>query len=119
MSYTEPDSTAFLARFPRFSNLGAPALTVLDAVLAEAIKLVDDSWVEEDRAEAQLYLAAHLLVQETTGSTDRPAIITAESLGPMSVSYGVGGGMTDFSTTEYGRRYARMRNANFPGVLVV
>lgn len=120
MPYTEPTVASFVARFPRFESADEDLIASL---LAEAISLVDDSWLERDRATAQLYLTAHWLVRETNNSTATgPGIIQSESFGPMSRSYAIdksASGNADLGQTEFGRRYLELRSANFPGILVV
>lgn len=115
MAYTAPTVADFKTRFPKFAAASEPTL---EAILAEVLTQIDDSWIEADYVPAILYLMAHLYVQETTGSTDRPSIITSESLGSLSVSYGVGASKSDYATTEYGRRFARLQRKNFPAIAI-
>lgn len=115
MAHTAPTVDDFKTRFPKFESADDD---VLAAILAEVLTQVDDSWLEQDYAPAIMYLMAHLYVQETTGSTDRPGVITSESLGSLSVSYGVGASNTDWDTTEYGRRFRKLQKKNFPAVAI-
>lgn len=118
-TFTAPTYADFIARFPKYA---APSLQAqIEALLAEALVQVDDSWLEDDRTPAILYLTAHLVSMETGQSVDRSGSIVSESFGPMSISYGssvVAGDQSTFGQTEYGRRYAEYRDKNFPGIAI-
>lgn len=118
MAYEPVTVDDVLARFPKFEDEDE---TVIEAILAEAAAVVDDSWLEQDFKAATLYLVAHLLTQETGQQVDRPGTIVAESFGPMSVSYGTGGvaANSNYGSTEYGRRFAELQKRNFGGPVVV
>jgi len=116
MAYTAPDKTAFKARFPKLSFTDPQ----IDAMLAEVVVTVDDSWTEADYANAILYLTAHMLVQEDNSYED-PAHKTNENLGAgMSTSFAAPQDDDEgLLATEYGRRYVSLRDRNFPGILAV
>ena len=103
----------FFTRFPQFEDRDEDQL---EALIAEASRGVDDRWDAADAVAAVLYLTAHLLVSED--SADSLPIIS-ESLGPMSTTYARptedGSGL---ESTEYGRRYVRLRRKSFPGTLL-
>ncbi|HEY8358687.1 MAG TPA: DUF4054 domain-containing protein [Ramlibacter sp.] len=131
MPYSQPSAADFKVRFPGF---GSVADTTINAVLDEAIAQIGESWIEDDRRAAQLYLTAHLLIME-----GQPAASAAAALGVVSqgqvkrVKVGdvetefTGGGSNSGSTgqgsglssTEYGRRYLQMLRRSFPSPLVV
>lgn len=118
MSFTAPTRADFVGRFPRFNATKYDV--AIDALLVEAIALIDDSWSEDDRTPAILYLTAHKLVMETGSTVDRSGTIASESFGTMSISYGsgVGGVQSEYETTEYGRRFLAYQLGNFPGIAI-
>lgn len=115
MAYTAPVLAEFRARFPDFEATDA----AINFALADAGNLVDISWLERDYATAILFLAAHWLTVLSGDGADAPGQITAESFGPLSVSYADNGGTgSEFATTGYGRRYLELRKGNFPGIAI-
>lgn len=128
MPYTDPTPTTFKERFSAFA---AVEDSVIEAVLVEAKRHVDQSWFEADYTIALNYLIAHFLVTE--GALNDPDAapvgvssgqIVSESLGDASVTYANSGSAAagddgDFSTTVYGRRFLRIQRANQGGAVVV
>jgi len=111
---TTPVTTAsFLARFPVFTGQEAQ----IEALISEVSPKIDDSWDDDDRAPAIMYLVAHMIVTEETADS---LAVTSEQLGPISVSYAAPQQPNDpLSLTEYGRRFLALRKQNFTGPVVI
>lgn len=134
MAYTEPTAGTFKARYPEFAPVSNDLITL---VLQEAISQVGDTWVEKDRARAQMLLAAHTLTMEgepgrtTTGQGSAgTGPIKRDKVGDVETEYQnaaerYGSGVNyvnsaaGYESTEYGRRYLALLKLNFPAVAVV
>lgn len=66
MAYTAPTVDDFRARFPRFTEPVASDQIVTMA-LTRAARMVDESWTEDDFAEARMLYAAAWLTNEGIG----------------------------------------------------
>lgn len=129
MSYTPPTRAEFLTRFPIFDDPELYPVATIDFVLAEAIRTVDNTWMEADYAPAILYLTAHLLA--TDNSLDGEDVefggmaqVASESFGGMSISYanGASGSLSaneQYGSTEYGRRFLVLLRRNQTGPVVI
>ena len=122
MAYTEPTADDFKARFPSLADIGDD---LIGLVLAEAIGTVGDTWLERDRATAQLYYAAHIAASEGLANGGASAVagpVKRDKVGDVETEYAGLGGSADamggFGSTVYGRGYARLLRLNFPGVAV-
>jgi len=138
MAYVTPTPELFKARFPEFTSVSD---TLVGLVLGEAVERVGDTWLERDRARAQMYLAAHLLAMEgeparsaaianggTGGETllngavkrRRVGDVETEFAGVSSGDVGSSGGLAaSYTSTAYGRRYLELMRLNFPSVAAV
>lgn len=130
MPYVQPTATTFKARFPEFVPVSD---TLVNLVLAEATDAVGETWLERDRAKAQMYLAAHLLAMEgepgrsTTGQgTGSAGPVKRFKVGDVETEFaGAGGssgassGASGYLQTQYGRMYLELLRKNFPAVAVV
>lgn len=132
MTYVAPTAASFKARFPGFTSVSD---ATVDAVLAEAILQVGESWLERDRVPAVLYLTAHMLIMEgqpaasaseamknvTRGAVKRVKVgdVETEFAGGSGSSSGGSGIVASLSATEYGRRYLELLRRNFPAIAVV
>lgn len=129
MAYVQPTPATFKARYPEF----APVSDVLiQLVLQEAFDEVGDTWLERDRARAQMLLTAHKLTIEGepgrsvsgqgsagTGTVRRRKVgdVETEFATPGS---GVGGfAATGYTSTVYGQEYLALLKKNFPSPMVV
>lgn len=65
MAYTQPDAATLKLRFPAFAAV--PDETV-EYWLADARLIVTDSWIEADRAPAEMALAAHNMAMNGLGT---------------------------------------------------
>ena len=120
----------FIARFPIFADAEQ---TQLDALLLEAQGIVTTTWRAADYKPAILYYMAHMLALDgsqedgevAVGPSGAGQIIASESISGMSVSYFNSAASrsskseSDYATTEYGRRFARLLDLNFYGPLVI
>jgi hypothetical protein len=139
MPYVEPTAVSFKARFPEFVPV---ADALINLILAEAIPMAGETWLERDRAPAQMYYAAHLLAIQGyparavapgsgSGSIDvvgpmkrrRVGDVETEYAGTSSTSSGSGSGSGNgdsfLESTAYGRQYLEIRNRNFRGALAL
>ena len=122
MAYIEPTLTDLRARFPELASVSD---TVLGLILEEAIGEVGPSWIERDRVNATLYLAAHLAVSTgatTKGSASTNGAMKRRKVGDVEVEYagmGASGGAGGFGSTAYGLRYLTLLRRSFPAVAVV
>lgn len=103
----------FVERFPQFDGLDDQ----IEALILEASRQVDETWDPDDINPAIMYLVAHMIVAEETADS---LPVTAERLGPISVSYATPQAVVDpLSLTEYGRRFLALRKQNFAGPVVI
>ncbi len=130
MPYTVPTAEQFTTRFPEFADNDEDQINLL---LQDSAALIDETWREVDYQPAIMYMTAHHLTGATNaadyGGASAPGAVSAETFGPISVSYGGNSGQgagssgawsgSPYSTTEYGRRYLRLRDGNFPAIYVV
>lgn len=129
MAYTEPTPETFKARYPEFAPVND---ALIQLVLNEAVGEVGETWMDRDRARAQMLLVAHRLTLEgepdrtNTGSgaagigaikRDKVGDSETEFFGPTgSSSDATGSGL---SLTAYGREYLALLRKNFAAVAVV
>lgn len=128
MAYVAPTAASFKARFPEF----APVSDVLvNLILAEAFDQVGDTWLERDRARAQMLLVAHTLTVE--GEPGRTAsgsgsagtgTVKRRKVGDVEVEFnGFGstssGGFNGFGSTSYGVQFMALMRLNFPSIMAV
>lgn len=129
MAYEPPTYQEFITRFPIFAG-DQYSQPVVEAILVEASRGADNSWLEPDYKPAVMYLAAHLLANDNSGEGEdvtfgasQSTNISGESFGGMSISYaspaaGGANASATYGNTEYGRRYLRLLRLNKPGVVV-
>lgn len=129
MAYVQPTATTFKARFPEFAPVSD---ALINLVLAEAVPQVGDTWLERDRARAQMLLTAHTLTLEgepgrtTTGqSSAGTGMMKRRKVGDVEVEFATPGASADgsvsngFSSTSYGVEYTRLMRLNFPAAIAV
>lgn len=129
MAYTAPTATTFKARYPEFTPVSD---TLIGLVLAEAFDDVGETWLERDRARAQMLLVAHRLTIE--GEPDRSSTgasialtgpIKRDKVGDVETEFaGVSASAGDssilgYGLTSYGREFAALMRKNFPAIAVV
>ena len=113
MVYIPPTPFDFQVRFPEFSETDEGLIQIL---LDEAGADVGETWAEDDRAPATLYLAAHLL--SSGGGVAASGAVKRRKVGDVETEFA---GMSGYglNSTSYGQRFAIIRRRNFPPVLVV
>lgn len=128
MSYVQPTLTNFRTRYPEFASVDD---TLVQTVLDESIAEVGDTWLDQDRAKAQMLLTAHKLVAEGylaassgSDSSSSGSVVKMEKAGDHQIEYAVSddsianaqdGGL---ETSVYGNRYLKLLRNNFPAVFV-
>lgn len=129
MAYVPPTAESFKLRYPEFAPVSDALITL---VLNEAIDQVGETWLERDRARAQMLLAAHTLTLEgepartTTGkSSAGTGAIKRRKVGDVEVEFATPGGSSGgsvgngFASTTYGIEYMRLMRLNFPTAIAV
>lgn len=129
MAYTEPTFATFKARYPEFAPVSDDLVTL---VLQEAIAQVGDTWVEKDRARAQMLLAAHTLTMEgepgrtTTGQGSAgTGPIKRDKVGDVETEFATptasnsSSGLSGYLLTAYGKAFLDLMRRNFPAVAAV
>lgn len=127
MAYVEPTSADLIARHPEFS---AVATSRIDIFLDAAIVEIDDTWLDLDRAIAQIELACHQMVMAgepaiSGGSSAKTGPVERKKVGDVEIQYGKWGSggssgySTNFYSTPYGVEYFRLLNRNHGGPRVI
>lgn len=118
MPYVIPTAAEFKARYPAFTDVDD---ALIDAVIAEAARNVDESWCEADYQPAIMALTAHMLIEEGAlgRNVEAAGPITSSKLGDAQDSYGglsTSQASGEYSSTSYGRKYMQLRAVNCQGV---
>lgn len=131
MAYVSPTASTFKARFPEFAALGD---TYVDLLLAEARQSTDAEWYnQDDRAPAEMYLAAHKaagegrLIDASGGGINTTGPIKRRKVGDVETEFaGLSGGSGDGSgnnnpylSTSYGRSYWELLRRNVTSIFAV
>lgn len=124
MPYTTPTANDLQARYPAFAGV---LDATIDVWITDALRFVDETWIEDDYQPAVMAHAAHQMaligLGTTTGAGALPAGVTRFKSGAMDVtvseaaaSAAAGGG---YPATPYGREYARLLRRSHGGPRVV
>lgn len=122
MPYTAPTAQDLRAKFPTFAGIDD---AVIAAALADAARVVDEGWAEDDFKTARLLYAAHTLTLDGYGASADVAAYQAAgvrslSSGQLSVSFAdAGANASTLGTTSFGRRYLELAARNVGGPLVI
>ena len=130
MAYTAPTPALFKARYPEFKDVSDE---MIDLVLDESISDVGDSWLERDRARAQMLLAAHKLTLEGEPTRSITGVggaalgsIKRDKVGDVETEFtGAGAGVIasanslGLTDTPYGMEFIRLRKRSFAGMRAV
>lgn len=128
MAYVPPTAETFKIRYPEFSTVPDSLVTL---VIAEAIEEVGDTWIERDRAKAQMLLTAHKLsiegepARSATGKgTGTSGPVKRRKVGDVETEYagmssGSGGSAAHpYSGSTYGQQFWNLLKLNFPSPAV-
>jgi hypothetical protein len=113
--YTEPTADDLKARYPAFA---AVADETIDLWLADAARVVDESWPEASYAPAKMAHAAHSMVEVGVLASGGaiPAGVTSFKSGTFSASISDKlASATGYDSTVYGRQFKAMQRAAFSG----
>ena len=90
------------------------------------MRFVTDSWIEADRAVAEMAYAAHMMALNGLGgglSASVPAGVTRFKSGAMDVAFSDAAAAAtargDFSSTRYGVEYAMLRRRSNGGPMLI
>lgn len=124
MAYVRPTPADLKTKLPKFEPVGDP---IVQLALDEAARSVDETWTEGDFANAQIYLAAHILTMDGHGGGAEAEVFAngmgsfkSMSSGSLSLSRGdkaTGDGDAGlYGATSYGQRFweLAMRNQGSP-----
>ncbi|WP_084398281.1 DUF4054 domain-containing protein [Henriciella aquimarina] len=120
MAYTPADADTFKARFPAFA-------TVDDAVIEDALdrarRVVDSSWMADDRQEAESLHAAHELTMDGLGATREAQLqgFRRLKLGSLELERESSGSASSstYNLTTYGKRFLAILKRNHPAVIAL
>ncbi|TLX12143.1 DUF4054 domain-containing protein [Rhizobium sp. MHM7A] len=130
MPYVAPTPATFKARYPEFA---AVSDALVQLVLNDAIDQVGDTWLERDRARAQMLLAAHILTMEgepgrtaTGNGTSGVGMVKRRKVGDVETEFagtgsaaGGSGSMAWYALSGYGQQYLLLLRQNFPPIAAV
>ncbi|WP_300396423.1 DUF4054 domain-containing protein [Henriciella sp.] len=120
MAYTPADATTFKARFPAFAAVDDDVIT---AALGRARRVVDSSWLADDRQEAESLYAAHDLTMDGLGATREAQLqgFHRLKLGSLELEResGGSGASSTYNLTTYGKRFLAILKRNVPGVVAL
>jgi hypothetical protein len=119
VAYSAPDADALKARFPAFADV---ADATLEAALVRARRHVDDTWIEDDRAEAEMLYAAHDMTLDGLGATREAQLAGFKRLKLDTLELerqASAGDPGTLKSTSYGVRFAELRRRSHPGVKAI
>lgn len=129
MAYQQPTPETFKARYPEFTPVSD---NLIQLVLNDAFADVGETWLERDRARAQMLLAAHILTMEgepgrtTTGQGSAgTGFVKRRKVGDVETEFATpgassgGGAASGYASTTYGQEFLLLMRKNFPAVAVV
>ena len=118
MAYTPATAATFKARFPAFA---AVADATIESALTRSRRRVDHTWMEDDRAEAEMLWAAHDMTVDGLGDTRDAQLAGFErlKLGSLELERDGSGASTGFESTSYGRRFMELMRMNHVGIIAL
>lgn len=129
MAYVTPTPATFRTRYPEFAPVSD---ALIQLMIDDAVADVGDTWVEKDRARAQMLLVAHWLTIE--GEPERTATgqgaagtgpIKRDKVGDVETEFATFGsgsqtvGSGTYMQTSYGQEFLALMRRNFPAVAAV
>ena len=119
---TRPTAVNMKFKFPAFRNIDNGTI---EFAIEEAMTSIGNAdWIDDaNQTLALMYYSGHLLqVAIMRGATPTGQLLTSERAPDLGVSYSTPqqsrGEDYDYSMTWYGIRYNKLRDSNFPAVLV-
>lgn len=123
MAYVTPTIDDLKGLWPVFASIPDATLT---AWLSRAINRVGTQWPEDVRADAQLYLAAHLLATQgagdASGTIATNGAVKRDKVGDTETEFAGfsnSGRAGIYGSTAYGLEYFRLLQIYFGGPVVV
>jgi hypothetical protein len=112
MAYTAPTAANLKAKYPAFAAVIDGTITPwLTEAAAECA-----TFIEADRARAEMAYAAHRMTELGIGATAVPAGVTSFKSGTFSATVSDSiAGATGFDATVYGREFKLLRRRSFAG----
>lgn len=120
MAYAAPTPEELQLRYPAFA---AVAEDTIQYWLTDSLRSVDSSWIEDDRAPAEMALAAHNMALAgngtQSGSAALPAGVTRFRSGAMDVTVSDEAATVSakggYNSTRYGQEFAALQRRSFGG----
>ncbi len=121
MTMIVPNAQSMKLKFPEFRDQEDGTI---EFAIEEALRSVDETWLEKDQPLAIMYLAAHYLEVTLSRAEGGGQMVRSESFLDMSITYATPDppsmkAFDDFTTTLYGTRYLDLARKNFPAVAIV
>ena len=122
MAYTQATAADLKAKFPRFAAIDN---ATVESWLTDARRSVDASWLDDDRANGEMLLAAHYMTLEGLG-TGTEAMVASKGLGDFKTVRSGGFSLErsdsagsaqagSLRSTTYGRRFLELAVVNRGG----
>lgn len=115
MAYDVPTAADLKTRYPAFAGVEDATVTYW---IADAGRVVDESWPETSFGPAMMAHAAHMMVEvgALAGQGLIPAGVTSFKSGTFSATVSDRQANAEgYATTSYGRQFLAMRQAAFAG----
>lgn len=126
MAYTEPDAATLKTRYPAFSAVADPTV---EYWLTDARLIVTDTWAENDRAIAEMLLAAHNMALQGLGTAGGAVAnlaamgVTSFKSASMSVGFDAAqiakASAGGYASTTYGEQFMVYLRRNRGGVRLI
>lgn len=120
MAYVPATATLVKARFPAFAAVDD---AVIEAALTEARRMVDATWLEDDRQTAEMLHAAHGLTLDGQGATREAQLqgFKRLKLGSLELEREAGAGASGstFALTSFGQRFLDLLKRNHPAIVAL
>lgn len=120
MAYEPATASAVKARFPAFA---AVADALIEAALTQARRMVDETWLEDDRQPAEMLHAAHEMTLDGLGATREAQLqgFKRLKLGSLELERDTSAGASGstYGLTTYGQRFMDLLRRNKPAIIAL
>lgn len=120
MAYAAATPETFRARFPAFADV---ADAIITNALERARRVVDATWIEGDRQEAEHLHAAHELTLDGHGATREAQLqgFRRLKLGSLELERetGASGARSTYAMTTFGQRFRDLLARSHPGIIAI